>query len=122
MNDLNVVISQNRKYKRITPVKFMMRHFGALQAEFSECEPNWEILREAFATIGVRHKDGSPLAAETLRGAWWRVRKSRAATPHFDIQNVAEVAQLDQGNDGEIDALKEIRRQMLERSGRGDEA
>jgi hypothetical protein len=44
-----------------------------------ETRPEWRTLAEGFARLGMTTPDGGPIAPETVRHTWWRVRRDIAA-------------------------------------------
>ncbi|OYW68309.1 MAG: hypothetical protein B7Z40_03385 [Bosea sp. 12-68-7] len=44
-----------------------------------ETRPEWRTLAEGFARLGMTASDGGPIAPETVRHTWWRVRRDVVA-------------------------------------------
>jgi hypothetical protein len=44
-----------------------------------ETRPEWRTLAEGFAQLGMATPDGKPIAPETVRHTWWRVRRDVTA-------------------------------------------
>ena len=45
-----------------------------------ETRPEWRTLAEGFARLGMTTPDGGPIAPETVRHTWWRVRRDVVAS------------------------------------------
>ena len=45
-----------------------------------ETRPEWRTLAEGFARLGMTTPDGRPIAPETVRHTWWRVRRDVVAS------------------------------------------
>ena len=120
----------------LSPYRWMSRRHDAFAAMIDEKPPDWQALAQGFAELGMTTPDGKPLSSETLRNAWWRVRRDVAKERAKRVEPGARVAveqpaapvaapkveppkpaKPDDDSDP-MAALRRVRSQMLERSGR----
>ena len=104
----------------------LFRWLNANHDAFAElvdgARPNWARIAAAFAEMGIAQPDGPPINAATARHTWWRCRRDvaarRAKRRPSPVMAVAPVIEAPLVSTRGNDPLAELRRQMLERSGR----
>ncbi len=105
----------------------MRRHHDEFAALLEENRPDWAALAQAFAEkLGFVGPDGKPLAPDTVRHMWWRVRNAaprrqkRARKPAPVVRLVEApaarpAAPAPPAGPGEDDPLAALREQMKRR-------
>lgn len=95
-----------------------------------ETRPAWRTLADGFARLGITTPDGTPIAPETVRHTWWRVRRDVAVarekpaagkpqTPAVTpITRPVPRPRPEQPTSGPSDALARLRAELNARSGR----
>lgn len=76
---------------------WMLENYVTFSAMLSDKRPNWKRLAEVFSDLGLGEVD-QPLAAETVRNHWWRVRRMKQGVkPKRRQKSKPEVAVLPVG-------------------------
>lgn len=91
--------SSGRGRGRRSPLYLWFReHHDELAAGFIRTPPVWKTIADALAEQGVRDASGKPHPAETVRAAWWRVRRDLgAAKPAITPPTASEPVRTPQG-------------------------
>lgn len=80
IDELLAALEKQPGQGRQSPVyAFLWTNYAKLQSRLTpRARPNWAVIAEEFARLGVLDGRGKPPTAERVRKVWWQVGKDKA--------------------------------------------